>query len=198
MTGLIKLGGVIVCGARQEVPGCPDPKHTEAIGTASGKWNRGSPRVPVKPFVSRVESGAGTKEGTVTWDKRKGREGVWLRDKPWCTMEVLIFDRSYDLPKLLRGLGLRLPKGLPSPCLLHALSCSSVFLSPTCWTCLSLSVPLSPSCFHLAALSSSHCCTQIEIWQWGLVIRDGTVPFCFPDSDTLTRELYNTRYLHCD
>lgn len=35
-------------------------------------------------------------------------------------MEVLIFDRSSDLLKLPRGLGLRLPKGLPSACLLFS------------------------------------------------------------------------------
>lgn len=143
----LNLFGAVACSVKEEVPGWSHSKHIQLIGTSSGKWNRGSPRVPARPFVSGVESRAAFREGR--WREIKWRrwEGVWLRDKLWCTMEVLIFDRSSDLLKLPWGLGFRLPKGLPSPCLLL-----SLFL------CLSLSVPLSLPLPATISSSFSLCC----------------------------------------
>lgn len=110
---------------------------------------------PCEAFRFRCWVLCRNKGGTVTWDKRRGWEGVWLRDKLWCTMEVLIFDRSSDLLKLPRGLGFRLPEGLPSPCLLRSLSLF-LSLSPavpaSLFHCYSLfhCLPLSLCCFSQA------------------------------------------------
>lgn len=116
---------------------------------------------PHEALVSGVESGAA--RGTVMWDKLRGWEGVWLRDKLWCTMEVLIFDRSPDLLKLPRGLGFRLPKGLLSPGLLRSLSLLLSFcLSFSLTSCICLSYHLLVTASYLFSL----CCPCFEPSHW--------------------------------
>lgn len=67
-----------MCSVRQEVPRQSDSKHIQVIGTSSGKWNRGCPRVSARPFVSGVESKAAIREGR--WREISGegeRESDW-------------------------------------------------------------------------------------------------------------------------
>lgn len=62
----------------EEIVGLFESKHSEVTGTSSGKWIRGSARVPVRPFVSGVESGAAVTEGR--WHELSGegeRESDW-------------------------------------------------------------------------------------------------------------------------
>lgn len=142
------------------------------IGPYSGKWNRGSPCVLAKPFVSGVESRAAIREGQ--WREISGegeRESDWETSsdaqwKFWSLIGHLIY-WSY------RGIGFRLHKGLPRPCLLCSLSfLLSVFqsLSPA-----ALSVPLPitvSSSFSLCCpffFSSLRTNTCKRIWQQGLI-----------------------------
>ena len=156
--------------------------------------NSGSPRVPARPFVSGVESRGALAEGRWREIERRGWEGVWLRDKPRCTMEVLIFDRSSDLPKLPRGLGFRLPKGLPSPCLLLSSSlCLSLSLYLASFQPLSLPSPATALSSPLAtAFTLSY--MNAHIWQRGLIkdlkriprrnMFKEALPKTLPDRDT--------------
>lgn len=123
--------------------------------------------------------------GTMMRDKWRGR--VWLRDKIWCTMEVLIFDRSPDLLKPPLGLGFRLPKGLPSPCLSLVLFLSVFlslsFVSPQFFLPISSIATLSFACYYLFLFYTllpflplkslpSRCCTYTgthNAWQRGSI-----------------------------
>lgn len=162
MSGMIKLLLRAVKG--EEIAGLSDSKHTKVTGTCSGKWNRGSPRVPVRPFVSGVESRAAVAEGW--WRELSGegeRESDW--DKLWCTMEVLIFDRSSDLLKLPRGPSFTLPKGLPSLSSLSPPVPASIFQYPSFSHLLTSVLPSLAPCYPLLLLKLliSHCWTHTYV-----------------------------------
>lgn len=124
---------------REEVRGWPDLKHVQVTHTSSGKWNRGCPLVPVRPFVSGVEPRAELREGR--WREIRG-EGE--RESDWETS----CDAQWKFWSLIGHLICWSYQGdwasdYPRDYLVSVCSCLPFFLSITRCTCLFLSVPLS-------------------------------------------------------
>lgn len=157
----MKLIQLVACNVKEEVP---------LIGKSSGKWNRGSPRVPARPFVSGVEREAAIREGQ--WREISGegeRESDWetSRDaqwKFWSLIGHLIYWsyrgdwasdylRDYLVPvcssvSLSPAVSLCLPPTVAVP-LFHSLS-----LSPSLFLCCYY-LYMSPKGFSVGAAGSS-------------------------------------------